>query len=258
MDYMQEYKGEEHESNTAPSRVLVLGMYHFSNSGGHAVNVEVSDVMTDQKQKEIDEVLAKLQKFGPDKIAVEVPAESSDKFNRLYQEYCSNSYTPGRSEMEQIGFRLAGMLNHQKIYPIDVRVPLPFEPMMESAQKNMPKLYEHFQREIAEMAQTTEELQKSAAVSEILKYYNDPVRISEEHSSLYLNLAQIGAQDTYYGADFLSAWYDRNIRIFANLQSITEPGDKVLVIYGAGHAKILRDFISSYKKMELVDTMQYL
>jgi len=51
-------------------------------------------------------------------------------------------------------------------------------------------------------------------VEEILRYFNDTNRVDNEHSTLYLNIAQVGAFDTYYGADFLLAWYNRNIRIF--------------------------------------------
>ena len=38
-------------------------------------------------------------------------------------------------------------------------------------------------------------------------------------------------------------WYKRNLRIFANINRITEPGrDRVLVIIGAGHLKLLKEF----------------
>jgi len=99
---------------------------------------------------------------------------------------------------------------------------------------------------------------KNSTVIEILKYLNDPTRIAKEHSDLYLAMAQIGAGDKYYGVDMLTEWYRRNLYIFGNLQDIVEPGDRVLVIYGAGHCKILQDFVSEYNDFELVDTLEYL
>nr|WP_317984434.1 DUF5694 domain-containing protein [Clostridium sporogenes] len=57
---------------------------------------------------------------------------------------------------------------------------------------------------------------------------------------------------------YATEWYRRNLYIFANLQDIAEPDDRILVIYGAGHCKILQDFVSEYNKFELVDPLNYL
>jgi hypothetical protein len=38
--------------------------------------------------------------------------------------------------------------------------------------------------------------------------------------------------DVYGGADMVADWYKRNLRIFANLTRISEPGDRVFIIYG--------------------------
>jgi len=38
-------------------------------------------------------------------------------------------------------------------------------------------------------------------------------------------------------------WYKRNLRIVVNINRITEPGkDRILVIIGAGHLKLLKEF----------------
>src|SRR3546814_16208482 len=39
-------------------------------------------------------------------------------------------------------------------------------------------------------------------------------------------------------------WFGRNQRIFNNIVRHTEPGDRVLVIYGAGHGNLLQHFAS--------------
>lgn len=252
------------ENSLNKAQVMILGSYHFSNGGEHLINVEVADVMSDEKQLEIIEVIDKLSKFKPNKIAVEAKITSSKELNNTYLEYCSNngdiksSIIGHRNEIVQLGFRLANRLNHPKIYPIDVPASLPFEPLNDYAKKNLPELYEKIHQEIIEEAKKGKDLQKNNTVGEILKYCNNENRIEMEHSNLYLDLNQVAAGDKYYGADFLTAWYERNIKIFANLQAISEPGDRILVIYGAGHCKILRDFVSSYKEMELVDALKYL
>ncbi|MDT8715163.1 hypothetical protein IAI10_00515 [Clostridium sp. 19966] len=79
-----------------------------------------------------------------------------------------------------------------------------------------------------------------------------------EHSELYLNFCKIGAGDNYCGAAFIAKWYERNIRIFGNIQNITENNDRIFVMFGAGHIKILSDFVNEYSQMELVDTNKYI
>lgn len=56
------------------------------------------------------------------------------------------------------------------------------------------------------------------------------------------------------GAALLSACYERNIRIFANPQRISRPGDRIVVIFGSGHAAILRVLVRSAPGMVLVGT----
>ena len=90
---------------------------------------------------------------------------------------------------------------------------------------------------------------------------------------LFLNSDDYGAVDhgmylswvdshpgDYTMPDYIASWwYDRNLRIFANLKRITEsPDDRILVIFGAGHVPILKHAIACSPKHELVDLREYL
>ena len=57
------------------------------------------------------------------------------------------------------------------------------------------------------------------------------------------------------GADYLSIWwYNRNLRIFRNLQKITESeNDRILVIFGNGHASIFRQLIEASPEYDFVE-----
>ena len=68
----------------------------------------------------------------------------------------------------------------------------------------------------------------------------------------------MGAGDTYIGADLLTKWYERNIRIFNNIQRLAGPGDRIILIIGSGHAPILRELIDSDPELVLVDPLPYL
>jgi Family of unknown function (DUF5694) len=55
-------------------------------------------------------------------------------------------------------------------------------------------------------------------------------------------LLALGNQKKQPGADLNAAWYHRNAKIFAKLTQIARPGDRVLVVFGSGHAFWLRHF----------------
>lgn len=61
--------------------------------------------------------------------------------------------------------------------------------------------------------------------------------------------------DSLRGADILSIWwYNRNLRIFRKLQEITtSANDKKLVVFGNGHASILRQLIECSPEYEYID-----
>ena len=61
--------------------------------------------------------------------------------------------------------------------------------------------------------------------------------------------------DNQRGADILSIyWYNRNLRIFRKLQEITESSkDRILVIFGNGHASILRHLLESSPEYEFIE-----
>jgi hypothetical protein len=57
-------------------------------------------------------------------------------------------------------------------------------------------------------------------------------------------ISRIGKDKEYPGVDLLADWYKRNLKIFSNIRRITESkNDRILVIFGASHAKLLQQFI---------------
>jgi Family of unknown function (DUF5694) len=44
----------------------------------------------------------------------------------------------------------------------------------------------------------------------------------------------VGADDGYVGAHVVVQWYQRDLRIFANLSAIAQPGDRILLSIGQG------------------------
>ncbi|MCH8273412.1 MAG: hypothetical protein IH851_01305 [Armatimonadetes bacterium] len=240
-----------------PVKVMILGTYHFASPGLDVVKTGVADVMTPEKQAEIAEVVEALSGFRPTKIAIEASGAAAVKFDRVYAAYRAGEHELTRNERQQLGFRLAARFDHQKVYPIDHGGDFPLEEVMAYAQEHDPAFVQEFMKMVATIEAEEDSLQRHATVREILRHHNDPRFIAGGHSQ-YVNMARVGAGDSYVGANLLAAWYDRNIRIFANLTQIGEPGDRILVIFGSGHSAVLRHFVESSEQMELVDPLDFL
>ncbi|MDX1674818.1 MAG: DUF5694 domain-containing protein [Longimicrobiales bacterium] len=237
--------------------VMVLGTYHFANPGLDVVQTEIADVLSPPKQREIGRIVEALARFRPTKIAVEVDPASGPRLDSLYQAYRSGRHELSRSESQQLGFRLAARFDHPRVHPADHGGEFPFNAMMEYAQTHDPDFVTFIEQELARITEQANRRQRELTVGQILRAMNDPEKIAEGHG-IYMRFSEVGAGDTYVGADLLAEWYRRNIMIFANLQRLAEKGDRILVIFGAGHAPILRELITYDPDLVLIEAQAYL
>lgn len=240
-----------------PVQVMVVGTFHFANPNLDVVKTEGRDMMTPEMQAQIAEVVDALAAFEPTAIAIERTPARAAYYDSLYAAYRAGTHTLRDGEDEQLGFRLAERFGHDGLLAIDHRGSFPFEPVLEYAQENDPEFMAWFMETRARMESEENARDSTQTLRDVLRKMNTPEEVDESHTP-YLRIAAVGGGDTYVGADVLSAWYDRNIRIFANLAAAVEPGDRVLVIYGAGHAYTLRELIESADWMELVEATDVL
>jgi hypothetical protein len=76
---------------------------------------------------------------------------------------------------------------------------------------------------------------------------------------IYLMTTRVGKDNEYPGVELVSEWYKRNLLIFANIARLVDSTqERLLVIYGQGHAHLLRQFIRDSPDMELVETNRFL
>ena len=86
---------------------------------------------------------------------------------------------------------------------------------------------------------------------------NDPARIAEGNG-FYSSALRVGGGDTQPGADLVAAWGQRNYRICARIIQDSKPGDRVVVIFGSGHAYLLRRCFAETPGFVLVEPNRYL
>jgi len=249
--------------------VLVLGTYHMNNPGRDLHNVEADDVLAPRRQAEIERLVNRLATFRPTKICVEVQAaraeagggEGAADFCDRFPSYLDGTMAPSRNEVYQIAFRLAAQLGHEAVYPVDVDGPLPFDfaKVQQFAQAHgllpiLDRARSDAERATAEMA----ELMRNGTVTEVLAKTNEPATLARMQVPYIDAIARIAKDGEYPGTDVVAGWYGRNLRIFANFSELAAPGDRILLLFGAGHAWYLRQFVRESRQFRLEDPLPYL
>ena len=245
-------------TRTAPVRaqVLILGTYHMGGSSDF-IQTSADDVLSPKRQREIQHLIDALAAFRPTRIMVEAPLARDSALNASYRRYVAGQDTLRRNEIDQIGFRLAKRLGHSRVYAIDYQQDEDIRRVVGWASQNGDTGFVNsVQRFGARMKAASDSL-PGFTITEYLRRLNSPAEDARGQSA-YLGIARVGRDSTYVGADVVAGRYARNLKIFANMARLIEPGDRVLVIYGAGHGKLLRDFVRESADLELVSSERYL
>jgi len=229
---------------TAGAQVLVIGSYHMSNPGLDAIRVTADDVRSEKRQRELDELASRLAQFRPTKVAVEIPFGRDSTSNALYRRYVQGAHTLDRTEMQQLGFRIARRAGLPRIYGVDYDLDVNVAGLMVWAiTHGQPELATAAQSLSARLVAEADSMMKHATVGEIIAALNS-ARADSAHG-IYMAALRVGADTSYPGATVTARWYERNLKIASNiLRLIESPDDRVLVIVGAAHGPILRELLA--------------
>ena len=231
------------------AEVLILGSYHMGNPGRDIFNLKADDVLAPQRQAEIRELLDVLARFRPTKIVIE--AASGHPKIQQYQDYLAGKYELGRDERDQIGFRLGKELNLPKVYGIDQQEDFSYLAVQDYAKaRGRGKELESLMAQFGKTSQDNDEFLKSHSVLQMLLRVNSSDAVRRDLAS-YALFAHFGEEGDYAGAGLLTDWYKRNVRIHTHLLNIIEPGDRVLVIYGYGHLRIMQQLVQADPTLKL-------
>jgi uncharacterized protein DUF5694 len=240
-------------ANAPRPSVVVVGTAHLANNNRDMNNAQFDDVLSPRRQGELDALAVGLSRFRATKIAVEVPVERQPWLDSLYQAYLRGEVTDNRNEIVQIGFRLARRMGHTRVYAVDWKHDMNIGAVMQWAathgQGARAQQMGGWGREL--MARMNPAIARMT-ITEMLLEANRPENLVIGHQG-YLLEARIGADSTYPGWEDVAGWYGRNLRIFANVGRIVEaPTDRVLVLFGAGHAPLLNHYFEGAGDFEVV------
>jgi Family of unknown function (DUF5694) len=131
--------------------------------------------------------------------------------------------------------------------------------LMKSNPELVGKAMEALQADGGKEMEKQQSLLAHNSVTEFYRYQNSEEAIERNHQFYFKYLVPIAQGQNYVGADMVASWYKRNLRIMNNLERLQlSPTDRVFILFGQGHVKLLRDFIKATPGFCLVDAEAYL
>lgn len=242
----------------SPTSLLLVGTFHMAGPTPDLAEVAVGDLRTDARAREVEAVAASLARYEPTKVAVEC-AHDADGLDPLYQAYVRGQRALGPSEVEQLGFRVAARLGHPQVYPVDVAGRF-YEETLELllAEARHAATWTAVLEAAEGAARAVEERLAGGTVAGALRELNTATSRMETLRPYLRDLLRLTSEDNWSGAEMVANWYRRNVHIAAALVRITTPGDRVLLLYGAGHVPVLRHLLGDGGLFELVDPLEFL
>ncbi|WP_042722679.1 DUF5694 domain-containing protein [Flavobacterium sp. B17] len=244
------------------TKVLVVGSFHFDYPNLDAHKTEKGDqvdVLSPKTAKEATELVEYIKKFKPTKIAIE--AFPNWNANQKLKEYKEGKYANERDERYQLAMRIAKDLRINELYSIDANSVL--DDLQEKFGKTDSLYFNNLSAEYDFQSNDPVSKQYNAffkssepknfkSLLDLFKFMNGKEYHQYEYGAYLSGDFKLREHD---GADMLALyWYDRNLRMFRNIQNIPHnTEDRLLVIVGNGHASVLRQLFTSSPEFNYIE-----
>lgn len=250
-------------------KVYLLGTFHFRQTG------EKYNVLSEKHQKSILELCEIVKKQQPDKVFVERQPEfeNRSKLDSLYKDYTKTEKLISRSEVFQVGFRVAKSLEHEKVYQCD-------HPGMYGKLYRATAIYakKNDQMKILEAKTkgTTERvdelinedsLRAESSLLDYIRWINSEAVMTTSHASYINTYTQVGSTNYYdyyddntlIGAELTADWYRRNIMIYAKIiNQLDYSENAIFLIIGGDHVPIIRNLFRDNPVFEVIEPEDWL
>jgi hypothetical protein len=240
---------------------MTLGVFHFAYYNLDAVKTEKKNqisVLDEPYQSEIAAISRAIETFRPTIIAVEQDPDQQHRIDSLFIQHKAGKLVLEKDELYQLAFRMGKDLNLPRICCVndwgrhyDSITSLLKDSLREA----------RFEDYYAQSLGARPAAAKVESVIDELVKANNPDRIKDDLSG-YLNGVFKYEEKPYdfTGVDFQTGrWFNRNLRIFRNIQRIPHTADdRILLIIGSGHLNLLNYFFSVAHEFELISPEPYL
>ncbi len=240
--------------------VLNMGSFHFGMTTDE--NKTEFDEHDLENQKAAHAIAAKLAAFKPSVIVVEVPPKYDKDLQEYYDEYKADPDMPMKNptETELIAFELGRLANTQRIHGIDHKMNYNYRIARDIENNTIDSsMVTAFYKYREELFDDVPKNQDSLSLLEKMKIRNTDSYLDYMFMVNADILTHAGSENNFEGADQATLFYQRNLRMFSNLNrlKLTED-DRVFILMGAAHTAFFRDFLSRNPKYKLVSALDYL
>lgn len=232
-------------------KVLNFGTAHLSMTTD--ANSAMIDLRDPKEAADLKKLVQSLAEFKPTVIFLEMEADNNEYIRETYENYKidQSNRLNYSDEMNSIGLEVGRLSGTTRIYGIDSSLGFDYPSLVELANKN--KADSLFVADMMASYVKVNQLKFREHFAEI----NNPA-YKMRTFDFYNFLATQHTQDNYEGAIEIAKFYERNLRMYSNLNSIPlTKDDRVFILTGATHAAYLDIFIGNSEKFELVDPQFY-
>ncbi|WP_340064995.1 DUF5694 domain-containing protein [Ascidiimonas aurantiaca] len=263
------------QENTS-TQIAILGTFHFSQI--HKSGNELTDFFSKRTKEQVYDVLGKLKIFRPDQIYIEREPGFQPQIDSLYRLYKNNKLKleeleNGAGEVYQLAFRLAKELNLEA--PKCVNHYESTSQSLLASGKNIEK-YQNALKEFQNLGRSVvgKFLKGEATLLETLFKMNLPENVSLSHRLLFnvpayvtdgefLSYEKIDKETIdkrYIGAEFISLFYERNLKIYSNILNtqLQHNDQRILFITGQVHVGVLQDLLRKNNHFKVIESSEIL
>ncbi len=238
---------------TAPDKIRVLnfGTAHLGQTTD--ANASMINLGDPKEQADLKKMVEKLAEFKPTVILLELEPGNNDYIDETYKEYKIDqtkrlNYS---DEMNSIGLEVARLSGTERIYGIDSQMGFDYPSLVEMANSNkadslfvanMMDYYKYVNS--LELREQFAEMNRPETKMRTFDFYNF---LATQHS-----------ENNYEGAKVISEFYERNLRMYTNLNDLKlSKEDRVFILAGATHTAYLDIFIGHSNKFALENPAKY-
>lgn len=236
--------------------VLNLGVFHMGETPD-AYTTDYDESQEKSKQ-EIRELVEQLAKYKPTIILIENNVKNNDLIASEYEKYVADPTYKTKwtgSEDEILGFEIGRICGTQKIYGIDHYMEYNYQ-LNDIAEEAGADKYLRVQESIfaSPYVQLKPKLLKDKLLLINSQEYRDfSIMGNAEH------LALANSEEGFEGADEAAKYYQRNLRMYANINKVDATAeDRILIISGGAHAAFFDMFMKRSTIYDVEDVRDYI
>ncbi len=255
----QNKNGDPSEKDRLRIPVLNMATFHMRPTPDeNSVEFDNSNKEAMMETRQISRLLAK---FKPTVICVEIEPSENKKLNLAYNKFVMDSISDKiyAGEINLLAFEIGRLCKVDSIYGINHKMNYDYNINDKITNTLDPITFDGYNENPLLSA-----LNKVAQLND-MNTLNKLRTINEEDFLDFLiienadMLTHVGSKNNFEGADEAAKFYQRNLRMYSNLNRIPVTSrDRILIIMGGSHTAFFREFLKRSPKYQLANIDEYL